>query len=493
MRAILITSGELKEISISGDSISSSLMLLIDRPFIQHVIEYLVNQGIKDFDVVLCQSPEKIKDLLGNGRRWGVNFTYHLVRDPARPYEILKRISSEPKGPPVILAHTDRLLLADISSSIQNKPLPVLYFQNHDEWTGWAVVPHDSGKELPKDSDEKDLLTYLLSFPNCGKILLDAPILNAQSHKDLLLAHGAVIEKKFNNLMITGREVEDNVWVSRNVSIHPSAKITPPVYIGENCNIEKNVSLGPGVVVGKDCFINRESILENTVIFPGSYVGEALELRDVLVNRNHLVNVRLGTELTISEDLILGSLTKKPLVVWWKKLFSRIIAFNLILLTSPFFLIITFFLKFFRKGNVFHAKEAICLPAEPDMSLWRTFSLLSFSRPEAVQKAGLNDLFLRFLPGLINIAQGNLHFVGVKPRTSEEINALPREWKLLYLKSKPGLISEALVNFGPEPDEDELFSAETFYSVSAGLKYDLKILVKYLGQITGFVPLPGDE
>jgi len=513
MRAILITTWELRDISISEESISSSLMLLIDRPFIQHVIEYLVNQGIMEFDVVLCQSPEKIKELLGDGKRWGVKIRYHLVKDPAKPYDILRRVTSDPEHGSFLLVHTDRLPIADVSSFIQNNADLVLYFWNvsedkhkaeekykteetkNHEWAGWAIIPDDCAKGLPKNSDEENLLNYLLSFPNFRKNTINDPArLNVRSHKDLLLSHGAVIDKKFENLMITGNEVEDGVWISKNVSLHPSVKITPPIYIGENCNIEKDVCLGPHVVVGKNSIISSQSVLKNAVISPRSYIGKSLELCDVLVNQNRLVNVRLGTEITITEDIILGSMAKKiPVVLWWKKLFSRTIAFNLILLTLPLFLIISLCLKIFRNGNVFYTKKAVQLPADPDMALWRTFSLFSYSNPDMAQKTGLRDLFFRFLPGLINIAKGNLHFVGVQPRTPEEINALPQEWRSLYLNSKPGVITEALVNFGEKPDEDELFSAEAFYSVSTGLRYDFRILVKYLGQITGFVPLPENK
>jgi len=36
-----------------------------------------------------------------------------------------------------------------------------------------------------------------------------------------------------------------------------------------------------------------------------------------------------------------------------------------------------------------------------------------------------------------------------------------------------------------------MYSAEAVYSVSSGLKHDLKILMKYFGQILGLVPGPG--
>ena len=71
MKAVLIATGELTETRFAGDPYLTCLLPLMDRPFIQHVVECLVTQGLKDFTVILCQSPEKVEGLLGDGTRWG--------------------------------------------------------------------------------------------------------------------------------------------------------------------------------------------------------------------------------------------------------------------------------------------------------------------------------------------------------------------------------------------------------------------------------------
>ncbi len=47
-----------------------------------------------------------------------------------------------------------------------------------------------------------------------------------------------------------------------------------------------------------------------------------------------------------------------------------------------------------------------------------------------------------------------------------------------------------MVHFGTDPSEDELYAAEAFYAVSAGIWYDLKILAKYMAQVLGIQPKP---
>jgi lipopolysaccharide/colanic/teichoic acid biosynthesis glycosyltransferase len=100
---------------------------------------------------------------------------------------------------------------------------------------------------------------------------------------------------------------------------------------------------------------------------------------------------------------------------------------------------------------------------------------------------GWRDVFMRFLPALISVVSGNLCFTGVNPLSVEMVESMPYDWRLLYIKTKPGIVTEALVNFGPSPSPDECYSAEAFYSVSSGLWYDLKLLLKYAGQLLGLI------
>ena len=55
----------------------------------------------------------------------------------------------------------------------------------------------------------------------------------------------------------------------------------------------------------------------------------------------------------------------------------------------------------------------------------------------------------RFLPGLLHVATGHLAFVGLPPRTREEILRLPHDWQALYLRGKAGLVTEAAFRLHP--------------------------------------------
>ena len=505
MIAVIIAPGLSPGMEPLNERYPTSLLPLVDRPFIQHVVEFLVEGGITRFDFILSHLPEKIEDLLGDGSRWGSVFRFHLTRNPAQPYDSLKIINLDNDAGSVLLAHADRLPQIDLEQTRPANQIeePLMFFsppirrndpsaekgQDTQQWTGWAWVPTGILKNLPKDLNEEALESHLASIGQGRSPSVEvSSSLSVRSYGDLLASQAAVLGKEFRGLLLGGNEADESIWLSRNLTLHPTATLDSPVYIGENCRIGKGTRLGPDAVIGKDCVLDSGCTVTGSLIFPGSYVGEGLELDEVLVDKNRLINVRFGAAVSISEGFILGGLSKAHLGPWFARIFSRFAAACLLLVLWPFLLATALVLKLGRRGPVLFKKEAVQLPAQTDEVLWRTFGFLSFVPDDKKGGKGgaIRHFFLRFLPGLINIVKGELRFVGVLPRTRDEIKTLPKDWQALYLNSKPGVITEAFINYGAFPTEDELYTSEVFYSVSAGIGHDFRLLLGYLGRLLGF-------
>jgi lipopolysaccharide/colanic/teichoic acid biosynthesis glycosyltransferase len=491
-----MATGDCPDLTLLNERYPTPLLPLLDRPFVQHVVEFLIGLGATEFDFVLSRMPEKIEQLLGDGTRWGSAFRYHLAREAARPYPLLRTILAGAKGEPVMFVHANRLPLVQLPKG----PSPGAVFCWREPspppggdpltWTGWAWLPAPVVADLPDGMDEQALGRRLVGAAQGQEGVVEvARPLGVTSYHELLDSHRRVLGGEFPGLMLSGREVDKGIWLSRNVSLHPTARLAPPVYIGENTRIAGGVQLGPNVVVGRDTILDSHSIVADSVIFPGSYVGEALQLDHAIVDKNCLVNAQVGAAVSVTDDFILGSMSEKTLSPWIGNILARTMALVLLALTSPFLLATAVCLKVGR-GRAFHKREVVRLPASDNEGEWRTFHLWTFALDATVMEPAhprkwsiFRDLFLSFLPALINIVRGDMRFVGVKPRPPEEIRALPSDWKALYLRTKAGVVTEAFVQYGDNPTEDELYSSEAFYSVSAGIRHDFRVLLTYLARI----------
>lgn len=498
MRAILIAQGFNKDLQSLNERYPTPMLPVIDRPFIQHIIEYLVNLGFDRFDVINSHLPEITENLLQDGARWGCKITHHLASDPSKPYNILKTIDFSGEKY-VLIVHADRLIdinenttsgLSDLNRQILfiKKTGPSTKTESGEFcWTGWALLNRDVIEKTPKDCNEKLFFRYIEeTIQDEDSRIQVEKILSISCYRDLLDANISVLNKEFTGLQLSGREVEEKTWLSRNVSLHPLSRVVPPVYIGENCSIGKGVQIGPNVVIGSKCILEENSRIKNTVIFSGSYIGVGLELEESIVDKNRLVNVKIGVEVSVADDFLLGSLSHNYIGGWISKNISRITAIVLFMIVLPVFILTLTVLKLFRKGNAFHKKEAVRIPA-PDLSgRIKTYRILSFAPVLSVSSSGYSEsrrsgvmyFVMIMVPALINVIRGELRFVGVSPRSQEEINSMPDDWKMLYLKTKAGIITESFVNYGLEFTQDELYTSEVFYSVKSSFRHDLKLILK---------------
>jgi NDP-sugar pyrophosphorylase family protein/lipopolysaccharide/colanic/teichoic acid biosynthesis glycosyltransferase len=483
MRAILIATGGRNGSAPAIDRYPDPLLPLVDRPFLQHVIEYLARQGVRRFDIVLSHRPEAIEQYFGDGTRWGCSFTYHLARDPKRPYRVLKSIDLAEDGP-VLIGHADRLpsfAAADIADTTDD-PIPLVTEDDSGEvaWTGWALLSPRAIAEIGPEWTEPVLAEHLLALPIDHVV---DHLLDTSSFATLLASQRAVLEREFEPLFLTGREVEPGIWLSRNVSLHPTAKLTAPVYVGEDCHIGPDVQLGPHAVVGRGCILGRDCTVSRALIFPENYVSADLELDDVIVDRNRILR-SVGT-VTEADAFLLGSLSPGRVGHVAAGIAARLLALALLVLFAPLLLLTALFLKLTRRGPVVHRKVAVVLP-EPAGTRRRTCTLWSFhpAGPDALAEGrmapGARSLLLVFLPALVNVVRGELSFAGVAPRTPEEVDGLPPEWRALYLCCKVGLIAEAACRPGAAFTDDERYAAEAYYGAAGDWRYDARLVFGWL-------------
>ena len=478
MRAIVIAT-DCETHSHFADRIPTVLLPLVDRPVIQHVVESLIDKGVTEFDFVLNHWPEKIEALLGNGARWGVTFRFHLAKDSQRPFQLLTAMRI---GGPVLLIRADRLPMIATEDIMLADNGPVVFgstVENEFHGCDWFVVAPNHLARIAGLTESEVAQTMISLADIQGRRVNVTRVLSVATPELFLESQLRTLEGVYPELLLTGREVEKGIWLSRNVSLHPTARIVAPAFIGPNCRIGKRAQIGPNAVISSDCVLDALCKVENSLVMSGSYVGEALELSDAIVDKNRLLNSRVGATISVVDNFILSSLTERPVKKFVLGMVSRLVAFLLFIVVAPVFL---FALLTKRSSKT----EVVRLPEVEDENCWTIFNFRTYLLQEgkpASESEGWKNFVYNFVPGLLNIARGDLHFVGVAPRSAAAIRELPADWRSLYLKAKSGIVTEAFVYHGARASHDETYAAETVYAVSAGFRHDLKLLMGYFARL----------
>jgi NDP-sugar pyrophosphorylase family protein len=473
MKAVLDATGFSADLMPLVQHRPTPLFRVVDKPIIIHVIEFLVHNGFTKFEIVLSHLPEQIEEALDEGSRWGIKITYHLARDPQKPFSVLGPVAYGWKDSLVLVGRADVLPDFDpIKLKTSGHTKPLFLFTQEQRWTGWALMSPTFLASMRADAPFNALPEHVHDY---HKQQTKNPVMEAVSFGGWQNANTAVIQQRTSSAAFpsSSRMVEPGIWLSRATAIHPTATITPPVFIGDHCQILEGANIGPNVIIENHCIIDRQSVVENSIICQQSYVGRSLEIRDAVVDRNTLINLSLETAVTIHDDFILAHLAPPPVSQQLFGIFERILALGMLLVLAPIAVLFTLFwgLK---------STKVVKLPVRTQVTPLPTFQFYTFERPEG-WLGGRIWRHLQFVPSLINIAKGELHFVGVHPLTPLQMDRLLPEWQKLYKKTKVGLITLADVDYAEQPSESERFASETYYAAHQRVRFDFHVFWRWLG------------
>ncbi|BED92288.1 MAG: sugar transferase [Candidatus Improbicoccus pseudotrichonymphae] len=178
---------------------------------------------------------------------------------------------------------------------------------------------------------------------------------------------------------------------------------------------------------------------------------------------------------------------KKFLIL--KRIFDFLLSLVLILILSPFFILIPILIKFDSKGCIFFRQKRVT-------KFGKTFSIIKFRTmyidSHSEVKITLNDdkritkmgKFLRKFridefPQLFNIFYGDMTFVGTRPEIQKFVNEYSKEM-LATLLLPAGLTSRASVEFRNEsdkiPDSENYFETYLKDILPNKMKYNLEYI-----------------
>jgi NDP-sugar pyrophosphorylase family protein len=466
-QAVLIAPGSFWA---SGNEGPAELLHLADRPFLQHAIDFLAELKCKRIDVVLGSCPAPFKELIGDGRRWGVEIVYHLARDPRRPYARLPAI--EVRERTVLLAHAHSLPPRDA-------------LRRGRIVAGWGYVPRDTLHAIPPTLESHEVDEWLARRWELPVTIYPdvAATVDVRTPKTFLRATRMLLSGQRGDMLCTGRAREGAVRVGWGAAIHPSAQVTGPAYIGERVTVGPMAVVGPNAVVGAGAIVSDGAVVADAVVEPGTYVGDALTLHRVVAREGCLVDAESGAVVEVRDRLLLGAAAlARPTSIVARGI-VRTAAGVVWGLTFPVQLATAAALRLARRGPVLCRAEVHTTwhrgrPAGPRTTQLTSFDT-DFGHVPPTGSASWKELFLRFLPGLLSVARGDIALVGLDPRTPRVVADLPAHYRKLVKAAPPGLIParEALDEISPSPEA--LFAADAVLVASESLGFKLRLVARY--------------
>jgi glucose-1-phosphate thymidylyltransferase len=353
MKALITAGGKGTRMRPLTFSTNKHFIPLANKPLLFYAIEEIVEAGIREIGINYNPGQlEEIKSYLGDGGRWGVNFTYIFQEAPLGLAHIIK-ISEFFLGKDSFVMHLgDNIFYGGIKplieTFVQSGANAMASIIHHKENSRMAVPYFDAQGKLLRFEEKPENPPN--DFGGVGLYFFDHNVFKCFEGEDQikpskrgeleivspynwLIDHGYKVEVheftgdwldpgKFDDWIETNRFLLDHaLQEGSETSLAPGVRVEGKVKIGKNCQIEnssfqgpvivgdnviiKDSTLGPYCSISDDCEITGAN-LENTILekavkvsCPSKKITDSLIGDGTVIESSDSLSLFVGNQCTI--------------------------------------------------------------------------------------------------------------------------------------------------------------------------------------------------
>lgn len=503
MKAVILATNTSQNLQPLTDSLPDPLVPLVGRPIIVYTLELLARAGLQDVVVCLHNNAGNIESTLGTGRRWGLNLEYSLHRDSLGDAGAIGWARGLLNEPFLLIPGNGffDLNIDDIQQSHSKSGAHLTILDHMSGYTGCYMLNPEVVDLIPARK-AFDIQTQLIPKIRqegfaVNRYVHDGYVNKICSFKALqdtqqIYMQSAISdsdkepEVKIQYPTISGNRFGESVWAGKNNIIHPTVRIFPPVVIGNNCQIGREVELGPYTVVGSNSIIDDEASIRHSTIVDKTYIGKLVNVEDKLVTKSLMIDFPTSHSTYITDSFLIGEAAPSSVNNGFRFLLDRAFAAILILLLFPV-LVILGLCSLLGTGRVFNYVNRIGVPpykavyersVSPSQLRLNHFSVRNKDQNLTFLTKWIFRSGLHRLSELINVMQGNLSLVGVKPLSQEEAGQISEEWQYQRYGYSAGFTGL----WYTEQDDVSLWDStiiyDVYYVAMRNLNEDFRILLK---------------
>jgi len=337
------------------------MVLVANRPILEHVINLLKDNGVDEVVITLQYLPEVVKNYFGDGSQFGMKITYSVEEKPLGTAGSVKKVEKNLKDTFLVISgdlvtdinlrdavkfHKERGAVATIVLTRVSNPIEygivttdsngrVKQFLEKPSWgevfsdtinAGIYILepevlerikpdePFDFSKQLfPLLLKEKEpLFGYIADGYWCD---IGNPQQYAEANRDALSGKLRV--------KIPGKQIGEKVWVDEKTVLEKGAKISGPVLIGKNCRIRAEARICDSII-GDNVTVDRNTSVERSVVWHNNFISSSADLAgcvicercEVKAGAVILENAIVGDDCSIGQ----GSVIRPMVKIWPNKM-----------------------------------------------------------------------------------------------------------------------------------------------------------------------------
>jgi mannose-1-phosphate guanylyltransferase len=307
MKAMVLAAGLGTRLKPLTFEIPKPMVPVLDRPVMAHTVGLLERQGFDELIANLHYFPETIRGYFAE------RLTYRYEEELLGTAGGVRNVADFFGDDPVVIVSGDALTDLDLNALVERHRssggIATLTVKKVPDTREYGVVIHDSDGRIQGFQEKPDLAEALSDLGNCGIYCFSPEIFDYFPDRDFvdwaqdvfpqLLDHdvpfyvheidaywndvGSLEELRAGTydalegrlrIESTGERREEGLTVGDGTDAQGVEIVEPPIWIGADCEIGRDVRLMGPVVIGDGSRVGDGASLRDSIVFPGTEVGE---------------------------------------------------------------------------------------------------------------------------------------------------------------------------------------------------------------------------
>lgn len=328
MKAIILVGGEGTRLRPLTYSLAKSMVPVLNKPFMEHVIRKLAKHDIREVILAMGYKSDAIYGYFKNGMGFDVKLTYNLEDKPLGTAGAVKHAGEHVDGSFYVL-NGDVFSDMDFSNMLRfhrkNKAMITIALTWVEDPTRFGVVETDEDGRVSAFIEKPSWDKVTSHWINAGVYILEPEVLDGIPNNefymferrvfpDMLTAGQPVYAYKsnaywidmgtpaqyhqLNRDVLEGKcssmmEIPDAISIGAASVIHPGARLTNRVLIGHNCTVEREVEIRGPVIIGAGCYIHDKAIIENSILWDNIIVEKGATILNSVIASGATINEKV--------------------------------------------------------------------------------------------------------------------------------------------------------------------------------------------------------
>jgi len=329
MKAMILAAGFGTRLKPLTNNLPKPLFPILNRPILEHTINFLKSQGIQEIAINLHHKSEKIINYFGDGKKLGVNLHYSKEEKILGTAGGIKKLQKFFKNEPFYVINSDvltdinlndvmrfhkekksKLTLVVRKVSNTNKYQPILRSDQGriESFLGHSITNSKNSTQVMFTGIqiiEPDIFSRIPENKFCGttedvfpKMIMDGLPVYGYLHQGYWIDIGT----RETYIKIQADVLDGRLILKTPPSMNPGEHlIAPPVHIGKDCRITQEAQIGPNAVLGNNCYLHKGAVVKNSILWPGVTVNTGCTIENSVIGMGTVITKNVKDDLLAPE------------------------------------------------------------------------------------------------------------------------------------------------------------------------------------------------